>query len=202
VAFYYFLLNITIKEKIMYKYDTHVLPYKQHYKKIIIPEPKVKKIEEYVSAIIEQKEKEAHHQIDGRSHYKRFYTGTLGEAALEEYLGVNNIIDWNIGNSNDFHVPDLSRLGVKAGIKTVEYGKFPIIFKNSYSPEIIMIKVSDNHVVICGLATRAVLNKYQSDQLIMDKNLRQRGTKTGFYGFEHLKTFSTIEELRELSPLK
>ncbi|WP_306010520.1 hypothetical protein [Bacillus sp. MMSF_3328] len=186
----------------MYTYGTHILPFKNQYKKVIVPEEKVKRIKDFVNELIKEKEKESHHAVDNRSHFKRFYTGTLGEAALEEYLGVENIIDWTIGNSNKYHVPDLSTIGVKAGIKTVEYGLFPIIFKNSYSPEIIMIKVSDNHVVLCGLATKEILNKYQSDELIKDSYLRQRGTKTGFYGFEHLETFSTIEELRGLSPLK
>ncbi|WP_423800764.1 hypothetical protein [Neobacillus sp. SAB-20_R2A] len=185
----------------MITYETHVLPYKKQYKKVIIPEAKVKKIRQFVSELIKEKEKESHHSVDNRSHFKRFYTGTLGEAALEEYLGIDNIIDWTIGNSIKYHKPDLNNIGVRAGIKTVEYGLFPIIFKKSYSPEIIMIKVSDNHVVICGLATKDVLNSYQTEELIMDSFLRQRGTKTGFYGFKHLKAFSTLEELKKLSPL-
>jgi hypothetical protein len=185
----------------MITYDSEVLPYKNQYKKIIITEKKVKKIKDFVSELIIEKEKESHHIVDHRSHFKRFYTGTLGEAALEEYLGLENIIDWTIGHSKEYHKPDLRNIGVKAGIKTVEYGLFPIIFKNSFSPEIIMIKVSDNHVVLCGIATKNVLNKYQSEELIKDKFLRVRGTKTGFYGFKHLKTFSTLDELRKISPM-
>ncbi|MCU5068336.1 hypothetical protein GH839_21525 [Bacillus thuringiensis] len=186
----------------MFTYETHVLPFKNQYKKIIVPEPKIKRIKEFVSELIKIKEKESHHSIDNRSHFKRYYTGTLGEAALEEYLEVDNIIDWTIGNSNHYHKPDLSNIGVKAGIKTVEYGLFPVIFKNSYSSEVIMIKVSDNHIVLCGLATKNILNSYQSDELIKDSYLRQRGTKTGFYGFEYLKTFSKLDELRKMSPIK
>lgn len=62
--------------------------------------------------------------MDNRSHFKRYYTGTLGEAALEEYLGVEGIVDWTIGNSNDYHKSDLNNIGVREGIKTVEYGRF------------------------------------------------------------------------------
>lgn len=183
----------------MYTYDTHILPFKHLYKRIIIPDEKVRKVKEFTTAVIKEKEKESHHEIDNRSHFKRYYTGTLGEAALEEYLGVQNIIDWTIGNSSEYHKPDLEGIGIKAGIKTVEYGLFPIIFKKSYSPEIIMIKVDYNHVVLCGFATKSILNTYQSEDLIMDERLRQRGTKTAFYGFEHLQPFSTLQELMMLS---
>jgi hypothetical protein len=186
----------------MITYKTHVLPFKNRYKKIIIPDKKVKKIKEFLPELIKRKETEDHHEDDSRSHFKRYFTGFLGEAALEEYFGVENIIDWTIGDSKDYHKPDLSKIGVKAGIKSVNYGLFPIIFKNSYSPEIIMIKVSDHHLVLCGLATKSVLNKYQSDELVKDHLLSKRGSKTGFYGFEHLKPFSTLEELRTMSPAR
>ncbi|WP_062050363.1 hypothetical protein [Bacillus sp. JCM 19034] len=181
----------------MITYDTHVLPYKNQYQKVIIPEEKVLKIRDFVTDLIKVKEKENHHLKDNRSHFKRYFTGMLGEAALEEFLGVTSIIDWSIGESKNFHKPDLQSLGIKAGIKTVEYGLFPVIFKKSYSPEIIMIKVSNHHIVICGLATSHILDKYQSIELIKDSKLRARGTKTGFYGFQHLKTFYDIQSLKE-----
>lgn len=104
----------------------------------------------------------------------------LGEAALELYLETK-FIDWTIGKSIDYHVPDLSKIGLNVGIKTVEWGKFLVIFKNSLSPEIIMIKRTRNTVLLCGLATNDILNKYQCDDLIIDKKLREKGSKTAFY---------------------
>lgn len=95
---------------------------------------KVRKVKEVVSELIKVKEKEDHHLIDNRSHFKRYFTGILGEAALEEYLGIDGIIDWIIGDSKYYHKPDLSRVGVRAGIKTVHYNTFPIIFRKSFSP--------------------------------------------------------------------
>ena len=70
--------------------------------------------------------------------------------------------------------------------KTVEKEKFPVIFRKSYKPEIIVVKQSDRVFYICGLATVEVLNKYQSIDLILSPSLRKRGTKTGFYGFHKL----------------
>lgn len=192
----------TWRVKELNAYKTYVLDYKERYKKIIVPEKKVERIKEFVSELIKEKEKEEHHKRDNRSHFKRYFTGTLGEAALEEYLCTEGIIDWTIGDSKKYHKPDLSNLGVRVGIKTVEYGSFPIIFRNSYSPEIINIKVNDNTVLLCGLATKSVLNKYQSDSFVLDKRILDRGTKTAFYGFEHLKMFDTLDELRELASIR
>lgn len=62
-----------------------------------------------------------------------------------------------------------------------------------------MIKVKDNHVVLCGLATKDVLNTYQSDGLVRDKRIFQRGSKTGFYGFENLKTLSILDEFKKIA---
>lgn len=51
------------------------------------------------------------------------------------------------------------------------------------------------------LATIDVLNKYQSDKLVNDKNILSRESKTAFYGFERLKSFSSLDQLKKLAPL-
>ena len=83
------------------------------------------------------------------------------------------------------------------GIKTVERDKFPIIFKDNSYPQIICIKSTkyNNLIFVCGLATSNVLNNYQDDDLILDPNLRARGTKTGFYGFEQLVPIKSLNDL-------
>lgn len=166
----------------MLTYDTHIKPYSSRFIKIVVPEVKTEKIKQFVI------------KIDGKNEYKRYYTGMLGEAALEELLGIE-IIDWTIGDSSNYHTPDIPNL--KIGIKTVEYGKFPIIFKSNYYPQIINIRTSKDTVFICGLATVETLNKYQSDDLIISPLLRKRGTKTGFYGFNELIPFKTLDELKK-----
>ena len=179
----------------MISYDSHVNPYSSNFIKVIIPEVKIQRIKDFVIKIVERKLQEEHHKIDGKNEYKRYYTGMLGEAAIEELLGIN-IIDWTIGNSSYYHTADIKSL--KIGIKTVEHGKFPIIFKKNYYPQIINVRTSKNIVWVCGLATKNILNKYQSDDLILSPYLKARGTKTGFYGFNELITFHTIEELKRI----
>ena len=117
--------------------------------------------------------------------------------AIEKFLGVSGIIDWTIGDSKKYHKPDLGGIGIKMGIKTVDYGLFPIIFKQSYSPEIINISWKNKYVYVCGIASVKVLNDYQSVDLIKDTRLRDKGTKTGFCGFEHLKPLNSLDKLKK-----
>lgn len=175
-------------------YDDYVTRYSDSFTRVVIEPEYISKIKKFVNKIIEAKSKEHHHKIDYHQEEKRFTTGLLGEAALEKLFGIP-IIDWSIGNSNLYHKPDIP--GYKIGIKTVERDKFPIIFKNNWYPQIICIKSTKhaNLVFVCGIATIEILNKYQDDDLILDSNLRKRGTKTGFYGFAHLLPLRSLDDL-------
>lgn len=165
--------------------------------KVKIEKEIVDRISMFVSKLTEKKSKEMHHMVDDRKESKRFTTGFLGEAALEKVLGMP-IIDWTIGDSESYHIPDIP--GYKVGIKTVEYGKFPIIFKQNYYSQIICVVDTLNigTVYVCGIATPEVLNKYQDDELILDTKLRARGTKTAFYGFNYLKPITGINDIENL----
>jgi len=180
-------------------YNTFIKPFSNNFKLITLDDNELEKVRVFVSSVIKAKSGENHYRIDNNSKFKRFFNGMIGEVAIEKLLGMQGkIIDWSIGNSNDYHKPDLSSLGVKVGVKTVEYGLFPIVFKTSYYPEIINIAYKKKYVYICGVASQNILNTYQDDSLIKDEKLRKRGTKTGFYGFEHLKPFSNLEELNNI----
>ncbi len=176
-------------------YDDLVGRYSDNFVRVRVPEDKVEKINALVDSIVEQKQKENIHQIDGNKERKRFFNGLLGEAAIEKLLGID-IIDWSVGDSKNYNYPDVKIFGV--GIKTVEKGKFPVIPKRNDYSQIICI-VSDtikNLVFVCGLATVDVLNDKQSDTLLWDKQLASRGVKTGFYGFDKLKKVLCIDDLK------
>jgi hypothetical protein len=181
-------------------YETHIKPFADNFVRIKISEDNYIKADGFAKKMIAAKSKEEHHKIDNDSVYKRFLTGTLGELALEQFFGVKGIMNWEIGESLKYHSPDLRDIGLKIGIKSVSYGLFPITFIKSYYPEIINIVYKD-YVYICGVATVDVLNKYQSIELIKNSKLKARGTKTGFYGFNKLKKFSTLEDLKTITKL-
>lgn len=165
--------------------------------KITLSEEVETKLKAFIKEVIEAKQTEEHHKVDNGQEAKRWYTGFAGESALEKYLDAE-YVDLTVGNSKQYHVSDLSKLGLDIGVKTVESGKFPIIFKKSYSPQIIVVK-DNTDLYICGMATVNTLNKYQSDELILSPALKARGTKTGFYGFEYLEPFDNIADLRLLT---
>jgi hypothetical protein len=152
----------------------------------------------YASQVIKQKSLESHHRVDSGQAYNRFLTGVLGEIAIEEYLNCE-IVDWSIGNSNIYNVADLGCIGIDVGVKTVEYGKFPLIHKQVKRPEIINLKISNNEILICGVATISNMIQYSNDDLIKSPALRRRGTKTGFYGFKELIQFKDIIELKVMT---
>lgn len=160
----------------------------------------LRNINDFVHAVIERKLREAHHMIDHGQEFKRFFTGMMGERAIEILFG-KYFIDWSIGCSNDYNSADLRLLGYNVGIKTVELHKFPIIHKSAQRPELINIRRTENTIILCGLATTEVLNKYQDDDLIISPALRRRGTKTGFYGFEHLRKVESLADIDKIIAL-
>lgn len=172
-----------------------VTKYSDRFRRVLIDPDYVAKIDDFSDRLAKAKASEEHHVVDGNKAKKRFMTGLLGEAALEKVLGIK-IIDWTIGDSANYQNPDIP--GYRVGIKTVEKGKFPIIFKNNWYPQIICIRSDyrDDLVFVCGLATTGALNSCQDDDLILDPNLRARGTKTGFYGFEHLISIQSLNDLQ------
>jgi hypothetical protein len=172
----------------MITYETHVNPFAHEFARVKIPDDMIKKACVWVDAMVVAKASETHWQKDHGHATKRILTGIMGEIATEIVLD-QKFIDWSIGpNSAEYHNPDLAGIGSNIGVKTVEHGKFPLIFKVNYYPQIINIfRYKDKTCFVCGLATPEVLDEYQSDDLILSPALKRRGTKSGFYGFEHLR---------------
>ena len=141
------------------------------------------------NSIVQAKTNETSYKKDGASMLKRYVNGLKGEAAVGKHLGIP-IINPDVGVSIDFDNPDIP--GYSIGVKTVDYGNFPVIPKNNtYSQIICICHPSANGVVyICGLADVDTLNKFQHDDLLLDPNLKAKGTKTGFWGFSQLKEVS------------
>ncbi|PMR71811.1 hypothetical protein [Billgrantia endophytica] len=193
------------KQKEVYK--NHIEPNITRYTRIEFNKQELMPIIELTKQIVEEKEKEFNYQIDGISTHKRYMTGLIGELAVERLLGIN-FIDYtqeaNQTHSKYFNTPDLENAGINLGVKTVEYGKVPLIpFYNNYS-QIICIRDTPKSVLVCGIATNEILNTYQDEELVLSKKLRElndikrsnnniRNIKTGFYGFHKLIDINTIK---------
>jgi hypothetical protein len=180
-------------DKLIYEYSIDKLIHSNN----IITLTDTHNLDEFVSEVIVKKQNEGHHIRDPFNETKRWKTGVGGELALEKFIG-KSFVDLSVGDSKKYHTPDLHKLGLEVGIKTVEYGKYPLIFKNSRKPEIIIIKITDIKFAILGLANVNILNNYQDDTKILSSALRARGTKSGFIGLHMLKQFSNFDELVKL----
>ena len=162
---------------------------------ILVPYEKREEIDNFVNKVIRVKSREKVHQHDGRKEPKRWKTGRMGECALE-ILFKRKFADWNIGKSEDFSYADLKDLGVDMGIKTVDYGSFPLVHKHSKRAEIICVTYG-NKVYVLGLATPDVLNKYSDPKYVHNPEARDR--KTGFYGFDKLIPIHSYEDLMKVA---
>lgn len=171
---------------------------------ITIPQEKVDRIKEFCKDVVKAKRENNDNINDSDYEYQRFFSGTLGEAGVEQFLGVE-IIDWDVGPSRIFNVADLSSLGLNIGIKTVKQrsGSFPQINIPVRRPEIIVIRpkdendrISDNTVRIMGVSSVEVLSKYTDERLRYGKLNQKCRPKWGFYKFDEIKKFDNIEDLR------
>jgi hypothetical protein len=160
---------------------------------ILIPYEKREEISNFVDKVVKVKSGESLHKHDGHKENKRWETGRMGECALE-ILFDKKFVDWNIGKSEDFSYADLKDLGVNIGIKTVDYGSFPLVHKHSKRAEIICVTYG-NKVYVLGLATADVLNKYNHSKYVRNPDARDR--KTGFYGFDKLIPIHSLDDLME-----
>ena len=153
-------------------YDECVTKYSDSFVRVVLDPGYVSRIQNFVTELVEAKSKEDHHKIDSNKEVKRFTTGFLGEAALEKLFGIP-IIDWTIGYSGLYHIPDIP--GYRVGIKTVERDKFPIIFKDNSYPQIICIKSTkyNNLIFVCGVVcSKRLLNQ------AVGKSLRTHNLKS------------------------
>lgn len=182
-------------------YAEWVDPYCKDAPIITVPQAKIVKIKEFVIKLAQAKASEEHHKSDPKATGKRNITGHLAEAAVEELLHAE-FMDFTIGDSKRYAVSDLKKLGLDCGVKCVTretvggVDSFPVISRHQRKSEIITLKLSDETIMICGVASPETLKKYQDDDLVRNKDMSIR--KTGFYGFHELKSFNNLDELKSI----
>lgn len=180
-----------------HNFEECVNPCLDNFVKITFSEEELIPLHNFVDKVVKEKMKEEHYKIDSGSLKKRFFTGFLGEMAIS-LIFEKNTVDWAIGNSKIFNKADLKAIGRDIGIKTVEWGKFPIVHKNPKRPEIINLR-KENTIYVCGIATPENMLKNSTDDLVISEDLRKRNVKTGFYGFSDLKFFPKERIIEKLN---
>jgi len=139
------------------------------------------------------------------SFVKRETSGRCGEIAVEKLLGME-FVDWSISASKKHNRPDLEPIGLRCGIKSssigVEKPNVPLVpIVPMYSQVIVILRPNKykyefgDLASICGVATREVMMRHSSMELVRSRNVRG---KIGFCGFEYLIPFSSFEELEAI----
>ena len=154
---------------------------------VTLTKEEIQRASDFAQAVVESKQKEEQYKIDGRSIQKRFFTGISSEIAVEKYLGIK-FVDYSIGGSKKYNYPDMKSAGIQGGVKSTEVFKFPLVPKINKYPQAMVVKQDDFHYYICGIAQPNVLDRYQSDLFVLDKNILKKWNKSAFYGFAFLET--------------
>jgi len=153
----------------------------------------------WAETAVKAKMKEDQWKKDGGKAVRRLATGKTGEKAVEKLLGMK-FSDDTIGHSRLFWQPDLKCLGFNCGIKTVNWGLAPMVSKHPRSSELFVIlrdTEGNCEAIIVGVATKAVIEKFSDDSLVLDKRaVFKRNGKTGFYGFEKCKLVTNLDTLK------
>jgi len=169
---------------------------RQHLKqfpKVTLSENKDLQIRSFVKKVIEKKQSEGGQYFnDSKSLAKRYYTGWGGECAVEKHIG-KSFVDFTIGDSHNYYVPDLRPAGYEVGVKTVNMGDFPLLRKPSASssntPQVIVLRETPLDFYICGLANYDVVNDPSnfSQLLVRSGGVLEVGNKSAFYRFDLLE---------------
>lgn len=168
-------------------YEEYVLPYKDKFILVNIPQERIDNIIKLTESLIKLMDYEQQHKIDTKELYNKIYCNLLAEAACEIVLDIP-IIDWISGDSvRFFNAPDIRQLNI--GIIVCNYGEFPLINNRNRYHQIICLRNPDDTIYVCGLASRVTLNIYQSDDLL---SFKSRKPKTYFYGFHALTSIKDI----------
>ncbi len=155
----------------------------------------VKKVNDFCEEMREKKLEEVLYQKDNGSMVSRFSTGFTGEFAANKFLGLDTM-SFEIGLSKKFDKADLG--GLECGVKTCEVDKFHVVHKKPLRPELIVVRMDEFTFRILGYASIQVLKDYQDDSLILSPKLQAKGSKTGFYGYEHVIPIFNLQELEKL----
>ena len=154
------------------------------------------------------KMKESRFKMDHGRLMERGLTGFLGEAAIEVLLDTP-VLDRDrdgrllVRDSRDFYTSDLCTTGLDVGVKTVEWGKFPVIKRNVRRPQMINFRIDALTFLVGGFASMKVLREHQTSVYVINEALRNKRMnngqieKTCFWGFHQLQQVRSLKELRD-----
>ncbi len=131
-------------------------------------------------------------KFEGEQYYKNNLHKCLPILALEK-LFTKRIFDWDNLDLKSIQSV-LTIENTKVYLKLCEYGKTPEVEKDIDGPVIFFVYDDKKEVWICGLAGKETISKFQGKERTIGIGSRAKRV-VEFIGFEHLKNFSSFEEL-------
>lgn len=182
-------------------YEKLIAPFEDRFPDVHLTQGEVALVREFCIKVAERKRKEGLYKRDGRGIEGRFFTGFCGELAHQKFIK-REVVDFSVGDSRNFTISDLKSAGLDCGVKTGKRGDFPKVPINPIEPEVIVLKLTDTHYKICGVAFPDILKENSGDkdidEVYMDDRLMARNVKTCFYGHAYLTQYYNFKQLNEL----
>lgn len=158
---------------------------------------------------------------DSKNYIARWIIGLAGEIAVSRVLKTMGIIEsmdnykLSVGLSENYDTPDFLMYGLNLGCKTCVENSCIKVKENCHNSEVICFyNRPTNEVVICGIATREVLEQYSDLDLIENPDIRAKaGTSAGKVGFnrfdklipftkENILSYKADMKLKEYKSIK
>lgn len=177
----------------MKDFITYVLPNKKKFQKVNVNRVELNFLESKVVEYFNVKNlTEVRDRFEGATFLNNFLEKALPIFVLEKYLKIS-IIDWD--NIDIKKIKDYILIGDKKVNLIFFKDELPLINETNQNPIIFFQSNDFKEISICGYADIDVLETYQ-------KNIKEYGIgsklkkMTSFYGFEKLKIFSKLDELK------
>ncbi len=171
-----------------YTYDNYFNPHISRFTKITLSGDRRKKLATIIGNRIKMRETLKGRKLldDEISYYKKVYMQTAGDLVVEQFLGLENVVDFN-QVFDDKRISFLNNLlpTKKIDVVTFSYGLFPMVFKKTYRKTIFVCMLDKNDFYICGVGSPETINIYSNSDLVVSNYFKNNG-RSAFYGFDKL----------------
>ena len=175
----------------MQAFINHIMPYISEYVLVrLSASVQIDLKKEIVKRLGFRNETDLKTKHEGFRFYDSYTRDILGLFAIEKYLGNEIVISEETLKKELPMSMEINNCEYKYLV--FNFGEIPIIDKTNTKPCILICRKESLSFYLCGIAFANVLNKFQDDKVI--KNTVYSANKTGFIGFNHLKSISTLRD--------
>lgn len=169
-----------------FNYDTCFTPFHSKFTKVTITPENDIKIATAIKKLMTQQEVRLRRKLTESEQldFKKTFMKLAGEVVLEQYIDLKFVKFDQVGSRTKPFLNEMFKSNID--IVVFSYGKFPLVFRNTYRKTIFICMLNKKEFLICGMATPLIVNGFSKGDLVESDSLRSRGTHAGFFGFYNL----------------